>query len=376
MDKLCGHYIEDDIIHPTFIIEQPIVMSPLAKWHRDKPGVTERFELFVLGKEICNAYTELNDPIRQLACFENQVGQAQAGDEEANAKVDWDFVTALEHGLPPTGGWGCGIDRLTMFLSDNNNIKEVILFPAMKPLATGGAPAAAAPPKPSPKVAPKAEPKKESKKEAAKAEPKKEGGKKDKGKKEAKEEAPVEKTPEQIEEDKKKKLKKVIKEGGKRGVEIEGAADMGGLKYFCTSVDEPDGDMDLLTESMKAMNAKSDPTEEERKGGSGYIGKMLFSAGIEQLAIVGYVPEANKSECNAGEWMEHVAKMIGGEVVDKGALLSKAVVKLDGNKGVFPLKQKDPGIMEAIAYLKKKELFPDGDDDEDDYVFGDDDFPS
>jgi len=134
IDKLCGHYVEDHIVHPTFIIEQPQIMSPLAKWHRSKKNLTERFELFVNGKEICNAYTELNDPARQLACFENQAKQAAAGDDECQG-VDHDFVTALEHGLPPTGGWGCGIDRLTMFLSDKNNIKEVILFPAMKPQA-------------------------------------------------------------------------------------------------------------------------------------------------------------------------------------------------------------------------------------------------
>merc|ERR1712194_438125 len=89
----------------------------------------------------------------------------------------------------------------------------------------------------------------------------------------------------------KDKLKKVIKEGGKRGVEIEGAADMGGLQFFCTSVDTPEGDLEMLVESMKAMNAKSDPTEEERKGGSGHIGKVLFSAGTEQLAVCAYVPE-------------------------------------------------------------------------------------
>merc|ERR1719265_488677 len=92
--------------------------------------------------------------------------------------------------------------------------------------------------------------------------------------------------------------------------------------------------------------------------------------------MLGYVPEANKKELNCGEWMEHVVSMIGGEVVEKGPLVSKAVLKTDSNKGIFPLKQKDPGIMEAIQFLKKKELFPDGDDDEDDYVFGDDDFPS
>merc|ERR1712061_32550 len=91
-----------------------------------------------------------------------------------------------------------------------------------------------------------------------------------------------------------KKLKKVIKEGGKRGVEIEGAADMGGLQFFCTSVDVPEGDLELLESCVKAMNAKSDPTEEERKGGSGHIGKMIFSAGTEQLAVAAYVPEEKK----------------------------------------------------------------------------------
>jgi len=132
LDKLCGHFIEDVIVNPTFITEHPQVMSPLAKWHRSKPGLTERFEMFVNTKEICNAYTELNDPERQLKCFQGQAKAAEEGDDEAQG-VDHDFVTALEHGLPPTGGWGCGVDRLTMFLSDKNNIKEVILFPAMKP---------------------------------------------------------------------------------------------------------------------------------------------------------------------------------------------------------------------------------------------------
>lgn len=133
LDKLCGHYIEDKIVNPTFITEHPQIMSPLAKWHRSKPGVTERFEMFVNTKEICNAYTELNDPRRQLECFQKQAKAKAAGDDEAQ-DIDYDFVCALEHGLPPTGGWGCGIDRLTMFLADKNNIKEVILFPAMKPL--------------------------------------------------------------------------------------------------------------------------------------------------------------------------------------------------------------------------------------------------
>merc|ERR1712127_940562 len=102
------------------------------------------------------------------------------------------------------------------------------------------------------------------------------------------------------------KLKKAIKEGGKRGVEIEGAADMGGLQFFCTSMDLPAGDLDLLVESMKAMNEKSDPTEEERKGGSGHIGKMIFSAGTDQLAVVAYVPEAKQEELSCEEWLTTV----------------------------------------------------------------------
>merc|ERR1712107_474374 len=107
-------------------------------------------------------------------------------------------------------------------------------------------------------------------------------------------------------EDPAKKLKKVIKEGGKRGVEIEGAADMGGLQFFCTSVDEPEGDHEMLLEVVKAMNAKSDPTEEERKGGSGHIGKMVFSAGSERLAVVAYVPGEKQGELDCTEWIEKV----------------------------------------------------------------------
>merc|ERR1719498_422982 len=117
-------------------------------------------------------------------------------------------------------------------------------------------------------------------------------------------------------DDKKKKLKTVIKEGGKRGVEIEGAADMGGLQFFCTSVDTPEGDLDMLQECMKAMNAKSDPTEEERKGGSGHIGKMIFSAGTDQLAVVAYVPEAKQGELSCKEWLEKVLSSQAGVFVE------------------------------------------------------------
>merc|ERR1712036_204728 len=101
-------------------------------------------------------------------------------------------------------------------------------------------------------------------------------------------------------------LKKVVKEGGKRGVEIEGAADMGGLQFFCTSVDTPEGDLDMLQECLKAMNAKSDPTEEERKGGSGHIGKMIFSAGTNQLAVCAYVPEEKLKDLSCEEWLKKV----------------------------------------------------------------------
>ena len=107
-------------------------MSPLAKYHRTKQGLTERFELFIMGKELANAYTELNDPIKQKELFTDQGAAADDGDDEAMG-MDDDFVTALEYGLPPTGGWGLGVDRMTMFLGNKNNIKEVILFPQMKP---------------------------------------------------------------------------------------------------------------------------------------------------------------------------------------------------------------------------------------------------
>uniref|UniRef100_A0A6S9HA25 Lysine--tRNA ligase n=1 Tax=Heterosigma akashiwo TaxID=2829 RepID=A0A6S9HA25_HETAK len=132
LDKLVGHFLEDNITNPTFIMDHPELMSPLAKYHRSKPGLTERFELFICQREVCNAYTELNNPAVQRERFAEQARQAAAGDDEAQV-LDEDFCTALEYGLPPTGGWGCGVDRITMFLSDKNNIKEVLLFPAMKP---------------------------------------------------------------------------------------------------------------------------------------------------------------------------------------------------------------------------------------------------
>ncbi|KAJ6407075.1 hypothetical protein OIU84_010565 [Salix udensis] len=132
LDKLVGHFLEETCVNPSFIINHPEIMSPLAKWHRSKPGLTERFELFVNKHEICNAYTELNDPVVQRQRFEAQLKDRQSGDDEAMA-LDETFCMALEYGLPPTGGWGLGIDRLAMLLTDSQNIKEVLLFPAMKP---------------------------------------------------------------------------------------------------------------------------------------------------------------------------------------------------------------------------------------------------
>lgn len=132
IDKLVGHFLEESCINPTFVTDHPELMSPLAKTHRSKPGLTERFEVFVCKRELCNAYTELNSPIVQRQRFAEQAKQASAGDDEAQVH-DEEFCVAMEYGLPPTAGWGLGVDRLAMFLSNKWNIKEVLLFPAMKP---------------------------------------------------------------------------------------------------------------------------------------------------------------------------------------------------------------------------------------------------
>merc|ERR1711972_170229 len=221
----------------------------------------------------------------------------------------------------------------------------------------------------------KAAPKKDAapKKEAAP----KQSGKKDKKQQDNKSAGAETKTPEQVEADRKAQMKKAVKEGGKRGVEIEGAADMGGLQFFCTSVDVPEGDLELLESCVKAMNAKSDPTEEERKGGSGHIGKMIFSAGTEQLAVAAYVPEEKKKELVAEEWLKSVLSLHSGELVSSSESLCMGVVKANADKGVFPLKIREPMIVEANNVLRKKGLFPEDDGDSDDeMVFGDDDFPS
>ena len=131
IDELFGEFAEEHIIQPTFITDYPIEMSPLTKKHRSKPGLVERFELFVNGKEIANAYTELNDPIDQKQRFEDQLELAARGDEEAMA-MDHDFVRALEYAMPPTAGLGVGIDRLAMMLTNQASIQEVLFFPQMR----------------------------------------------------------------------------------------------------------------------------------------------------------------------------------------------------------------------------------------------------
>ena len=138
IDEIFGSCCEHHYVQPTFITDYPKEMSPLTKIHREKPGLTERFELLVNGKELANAYSELNDPVDQLERFEDQLTLSEKGDDEAMF-IDQDFVRALEYGMPPTSGIGIGIDRLVMLMTDNSSIQEVLFFPQMRPEVQGPA---------------------------------------------------------------------------------------------------------------------------------------------------------------------------------------------------------------------------------------------
>jgi len=174
------------------------------------------------------------------------------------------------------------------------------------------------------------------------------------------------------------KMKKVKKEGGKKGSELAGAADMGGIEYFTTTAETPEGDPQLLQIVCQEMNAEINPEEEESKGGSGRVAKCLLSSSEKQLALLTYVPKNKTSTITATEWMKHIiaGNADYGEIVTTiDDRMCTATMAQDKVKGKFPVKMRDECISLSIGFLKSKGLFPDESDDSDEMVFGDDDFP-
>lgn len=173
-----------------------------------------------------------------------------------------------------------------------------------------------------------------------------------------------------------KKIKAVLKEGGKKAIDIAGCAEMTlGMDFFCTTMLEPESNVEYLQMAMDAMNVEVDETAEERRGGAGHIGKMLFSAGVEALTIVAYVPEVLQEKIKANEWIAAVAEASGSEVIPGGTAGAAQAIGKAVPQQKFPIKMKDDALAKAFQYLRERNCFPeDDDDDDDDYAFGDDAF--
>jgi alanyl-tRNA synthetase len=180
-----------------------------------------------------------------------------------------------------------------------------------------------------------------------------------------------------VEKERSNKIKAVVKEGGKKAQDIAGAADMGGIQWFCSAITEADGEMEFLSMAMDAMNVEVDPAGEERKGGAGNISKMLISAGNERLALICNVPEDKATQLSAKDWMSHVLEVIGGSFVGEATdNLAKGELLANPDKNVFPLKVRDVAIPAAYSFLKAKGCVPDkADESDDEFCYGDDDFP-
>jgi len=174
-----------------------------------------------------------------------------------------------------------------------------------------------------------------------------------------------------------KALKAIKKEGGKKGAEIAGAADMGGITFMNVSLELPEANLEHMQLALKEMNVPVDPTAEETKGGSGHVGKCLFSYGPSTVGFVCYVPKEHQKTTKADAWAKEITKAHGGKVVGAAtAELTCGEVPGNPDKGLFPIKLKDAMLQTSITYLQKIGVFPDKDDSSDEMVFGDDDFPS